>query len=282
MNYQESIQRVCEYIQLNLDEVSDIEIVYQISGFSKFHFHRIFTAFTGISVSKFIGLCRFKRASYQLAFQSDKSILEIALEAGFESHEVFTRFFKRIQGQTPSEFRNHPHWQNWHENFNYQLPRKKLEMNVEIISRNLEKIAYISHQGDPKKVLETAKKFIKWRESTYVSAVNNCRTYGIPYSDPKQSEIEHFRFDIASSIVQDLENSGSDVKQGTIPAGRFAKLRHVGSHDQLEEMVYYLYRQWLPENGEFAGEFPVFFQYHNFIYEVEEQDLITDILLLLK
>lgn len=50
---------------------------------------------------KFIQLSRLKRASFQLAFEPDLKIIEIALQAGFDSPEAFTRAFKRSFDQTP-------------------------------------------------------------------------------------------------------------------------------------------------------------------------------------
>lgn len=281
MNYEQQIQQISDYIQFHLDEKLDIEAIYQLSGFSKFHFHRIFSAYTGVSVTRFIVLCRFKRASYQLAFHLQMNILEIAIDAGFESHEAFTRAFKKLTGQTPSEFRSAPHWQNWHHKLHYNLPRRNTMMNVDIIQRKSEKIAYLTHQGHPQKVLETANHFMIWRKETGLSPIKSSHTYGIPYSDPLEDP-ENFRFDIAGSITQDLPNFTHKIAQGEIPAGRYAKLTHIGSHNELNECIYYLYRQWLNEYQEEAADFPVFFQYHNFIHEVPEHELMTDILLLLK
>ena len=39
---------------------------------------------------------------------SEKGILEIALDYGFSSHEAFTRAFKNLYGITPSDYRRHP------------------------------------------------------------------------------------------------------------------------------------------------------------------------------
>ncbi len=39
-------------------------------------------------------------------------------------------------------------------------------MNVNIVERPAEKIAYLSHLGSPDKVLETAAQFIAWRKET--------------------------------------------------------------------------------------------------------------------
>ncbi|VTN11575.1 DNA gyrase inhibitor [Raoultella terrigena] len=67
-----------------------------------------------------------------------------------------------------------------------------------------------------------------------------------------------------------------------IPAGRCAVLRHQGSHDALTGLAQALYRDWLPGSGEELRDFPLFFHYHNFVHEVAEHELLTDIYLPLK
>lgn len=73
-------------------------------------------------------------------------------------------------------------------------------MNVNIVERPAEKIAYLSHLGSPDKVFETAARFIAWRKETGLSPVTKSRTYGIPFADPEQIPSDEFRFDIAGSI----------------------------------------------------------------------------------
>lgn len=155
-------------------------------------------------------------------------------------------------------------------------------MKVDIIDRPLEKIAFITHTGNPNKVLETAKQFIEWRQTSGLSPVKTSATYGIPYADPEQVSPNEFRFDIAGSVEHAVPDNTYHVQNGVIPAGRYAVIRHLGSHDSIKDTVYYLFRQWLPTVNEEAGDFPVFFNYLNFVHEVSENELITDIYLLLK
>ena len=108
--YDVRIARVCEYINQNLNQVLTLERLSDVAAFSKYHFHRVFSVYTGMSVTKFIQLARLKRASFRLAFEKEKRIIDIALEAGFESPESFARAFKRTFDQSPSEFRAEPRW----------------------------------------------------------------------------------------------------------------------------------------------------------------------------
>jgi AraC family transcriptional regulator len=48
------------------------------------------------------------------------------------------------------------------------------------------------------------------------------------------------------------------------------------------ESIYPLYRDWLPQSGEYLRDFPLYFHYLNLITETPEHDLVTDIYLPLK
>jgi len=50
----------------------------------------------------------------------------------------------------------------------------------------------------------------------------------------------------------------------------------------MDEKIYYLYGQWLPESGEELRDSPFFFHYINLFPQVAEHELITDIYLPLK
>ena len=122
MNDAEKIQRVCEYINLHLDEPLNLTVLCQQVYVSKYHFHRLFAAYTGVTLMDFVQMGRMKRASYQLAFKPEMNIIDIALQAGFDSHEAFGRAFKRRFQQTPSGFRKQANWPFWHEQLRATLP----------------------------------------------------------------------------------------------------------------------------------------------------------------
>ena len=281
--YDARISRVCEYVNHNLNEALTLDRLSEVAALSKYHFHRVFSAYTGMSVTKFIQLARLKRASFRLAFEKEKRIIDIALEAGFESPESFARAFKRTFDQSPSEFRVEPRWSDWHTRFDFQIQRSgDRTMKVEIVNFETTKVAVLEHLGPPEKVLETAGKFIAWRKESGLSPVKTSKTFGIPYSDPKTTEPEKFRWDVCGSIEGEVPSNRYGVKAGVIPGGRCALVRHKGSHDVMDGSIYYVYRDWLAESGEELRGFPCFFHYLNFVHEVDECDLLTDIYVPLK
>src|SRR6266700_5298394 len=112
-NYQARMRRVLDYIDRHLDSDLDLETVSGVAAFSKFHFHRQFTATFGLSVHRYVQLARMKRASYRLAFRDDQTVTDIAMDADYDAPDAFARAFRQRFGQSPSEFRKSPDWEPW-------------------------------------------------------------------------------------------------------------------------------------------------------------------------
>jgi AraC family transcriptional regulator len=280
-DYAQRMRAVFDYISQNLDEEFDLDKLSAIACFSKYHFHRQFSDYTGIGVFKYVQMMRLKRASYRLAFNKDKRIIEIALDAQFENPESFSRAFKLHIGQTPSGFRKHPDWSTWHTLFRFPKPfiAGAKKMDVKIVDFDETRIAYLEHRAAPERVLETANQFIEWRKDSKLSPVESSKTFGIVYDNPEITPPDEFRFDIAGTVEGEVPPNAQGVKTGAIPGGRCAVVRHVGSHDNIGDAVRYLYGKWLPESGEELRDYPVFFHYLNLIPFVDEHELLTDVYL---
>jgi AraC family transcriptional regulator len=282
MSLAEQINRVCSHIVQHLDEELSLDQLSRVAAVSKYHLHRVFVAQTGMTLFKFIQLSRLRKASYQLAFNKDTKIIDIALDAGYESPEAFARSFKKTFGRTPSQFRNQPQWLEWQLTQNQLVQPGEREMKVAVVEFKETKVAVLEHCGAPERVMESVEKFIQWRKTTGLSPVKTSQSFGVPFRDPNTAPPEEFRFDICGSIDADVPANEYGVKTGTIPGGRCAMIRHYGSRDTISDSVYSLYRQWLPDSGEEPRDYPCYFRYVNLLPEVDECDLITEIYLPIK
>ncbi|WP_407274995.1 GyrI-like domain-containing protein [Halothiobacillus sp. DCM-1] len=281
--YAARLHKVLDYIESHLDELLTVEQLSQVAHFSKFHFHRQFAEYTGSSVFRYIQRLRLKQASYRLAFEHSTKIVDIALGAGFENPESFSRAFKNLFDQSPSEFRRHPDWESWHACYRLKLPERKQTMQVDIVDFKMTRIATMEHRGPVEWLNETVGQFIAWRKASGLSPKQSSRTFGIAYDNPDTTEPDKFRFDICGEVSTDVPADPSGVVTKLIPAGRCARVRHLGSHSSLgESVIYPLYREWLPHSGEELRDFPIFFHYLNLIPETAEHELVTDVYLPLK
>lgn len=104
MQHEIIINNTIAYIEERLHEPLIIADIADQAGFSKFHFHRIFSAAIGLSITDYIRMRRLANASTALLY-SDERIIDIALLYHFESQEVFTRAFKRYYHLPPGQYR---------------------------------------------------------------------------------------------------------------------------------------------------------------------------------
>ena len=280
--YAERFNRVFDYIDKHLEEELSVDFLSQVANFSKFHFHRQFSEYCGISVIRYIQLMRLKRASYRLAFNPLERIIDIALDAGFENPESFSRAFKISIGITPSAFRKKPEWEPWIERFQIPNRKRNINMEVKIVNFNQTKIAVLEHRGDPKLVNNSVKTFIEWRKKSGLSPVTSSKSLGIVYDNPETTAPQDFRFDICGSVMEAVPANPQNIINKHIPEGRCAVVQHQGSYERIGEAAYYLYRDWLPGSGEELRDFPLFFHYLNLGSDTREQDLLTDVYLPLK
>lgn len=285
MNYQKRIEKVVEYIGKHLDEPLSLEKLCEVACCSKYHFHRLFTANCGVSLSNYIRWLRLKRAAHQLSIYKGETILNIALDAGFESHEAFSRAFKQICGQSPSEFKSQPDWAFW-EKPPYAITFQGNKcMNVTIENKPQKRLAVMEHHGDPLKMVETINKLIAWAKAQPIDlSPRPGRSFGFGYQDPRTTPPEEFRFDLAIHVPDDYRLDDT-VLEKILPAGRYAVTTHKGSRDNIGDTIYPLYRDWihrLDEEHEELADFPCVFHYINFEHEVAETELLTEIWVLLK
>lgn len=280
--YEEKMKDVCDFINQNLENDLSLEKISRFAGISKYHFHRLFSSHIRVSLTNYIQLQRLKRASYRLVFNKDMKIVDIAFEAQFESHEVFSRAFKKNFSLTPIEFRNNPDWEKWHNIYRFNVNKGENTMEVKIIDFVEIQVAVLEYKGNPALLNQKIPQFIAWRKSTGLSPINSSRTFGIAYNDPNNCHPDEFRFDICGEIKKDIPANEFGVVQKTLSGGKCAVIRHLGSRDNLEVPIYYLYRTWLPESKQELRNFPLYFEYKNLYPETPESELITDIFLPLR
>lgn len=287
-HYRARFRKVLAYIDAHLDDALSVEQLGAVAAFSKYHFHRQFSAFFGIGVHKYVQLRRLKRASYQLAFRSHRPIIDIALAHGYESPESFARAFRKSIGQSPSEFRKQPQWHAWYAIYQ---PLSELRINhmstptqpeqVRVIHVDDIRVAVFEHRGDPRLVGNSVRRFIEWRKQNKLPPSVSA-TFNILHDNPAEVAPEDYRVDLCAATGREVADNPFGVVGKTIPGGRCAVLRHVGSDDTLVESIRYLYSEWLPQSGEELRDFPAYLQRVSFFPDTAENDAIVDIFLPLR
>lgn len=101
------VDEIDERIKNHDDEALTLDSLSKRLGYSEFHTTRKFKEVSGMQFREYLRLRRLAFALKEVR-DSEKSILDIAFNYGFSSHEAFTRAFKSAYGVTPSEYRKRP------------------------------------------------------------------------------------------------------------------------------------------------------------------------------
>ncbi|SDX47479.1 helix-turn-helix domain-containing protein [Tepidimicrobium xylanilyticum] len=96
------IQKSIDYIEENLKAELTVEELAKNSGFSLFHYYRIFQTESGMPVMQYILLRKLKNAIYEIS--CGKKAIDVALDYGFETYAGFFKAFKREFGTSPTQY----------------------------------------------------------------------------------------------------------------------------------------------------------------------------------
>lgn len=106
-DYLDRIRRVLRFVQEHLDDELSPSVLADVARLSIYHFHRVFRARVGESLAEHVRRIRLERAAGALR-RTDDRVIDIALSAGYDAHEPFTRAFHARFGMPPSAWRRQP------------------------------------------------------------------------------------------------------------------------------------------------------------------------------
>jgi AraC family transcriptional regulator len=102
---QRQLMQVFDYIHEHLDQDIKLADLAGLIGMSQFHFSHLFKQSLGTSPYQYLLQQRIELAK-QLLKQTKRSIMDIALECGFNSHSHLSKQFRQLTGMTPKRYRS--------------------------------------------------------------------------------------------------------------------------------------------------------------------------------
>ncbi|MBU3144097.1 helix-turn-helix domain-containing protein [Clostridium sp. CF012] len=103
-DYFNELQKTLDYIEEHIKDDITLEQLSALCFYSTHHYHRVFQSVIGIPVADYIKKRKLSVAAGEIV-GTDKKIIDIALDYGFNCHETFSRAFKRIFDITPNDYR---------------------------------------------------------------------------------------------------------------------------------------------------------------------------------
>ncbi|MEM9082311.1 MAG: AraC family transcriptional regulator [Planctomycetota bacterium] len=292
-DYRDRIIRVLRHMQDHLDEEMTPAELAKVASFSAYHFQRVFRSLTGESVMSHIRRLRLERAALALLSEkgdTEQGITGLAFDAGYRSHEAFTRAFSAHFGRSPREFRQHGrsvHLPTVPSGVHYGALEELKEWNfieTECISMEVEikqvpgvKYAYLEHKG-PYEGIGTCFEQLFGIAGKAGMLGPGMESFGLYYDDPDSTPAEKLRSRACLKVGENPQFDPSiGLKVDQRAGGQYAVVMYRGPYENLKQPYDFLYREWLPESGHEPADAPCFEIYINNPQEVKPEDLLTQI-----
>ncbi len=272
--YLHQILRVQDYVFAHLDKDFCLEELSEIAHLSPYHFHRIFKGVVGEPIGAYIRRIRLDRSALGLIY-TQRGIVGIALDAGFESHEAFTRAFKKQFGITPSLYRKDRMCLS--PLYEPEGSEGKLEMEVVIEQIGEVHLAYVKHVG-PYHASQVAWDTLLGDAAVAKTLGPETQAIGIAYDNPDVTDDDKIRYDACFSVPRDFVAT-VPVGTRTLAGGRYATVIHRGRYEDLEGVYRYLFSDWMASyrGDRGVGCSPCVEFYLNDPRETAPEDLLTKI-----
>ncbi|KMK75479.1 AraC family transcriptional regulator [Alkalihalobacillus pseudalcaliphilus] len=98
------LNKVLEYIDTNYSDSLTVDTAAKMSNLSPYYFCRLFKTATGRSFVQYVNERRIEKA-HMLLTKTDLSIMEVALQTGFNDANYFSRAYKKFRKESPSAAR---------------------------------------------------------------------------------------------------------------------------------------------------------------------------------
>ncbi len=287
-DYRQRLLRVQLHIQEHLDEEITLPELARLAHFSPFHFHRVFRGMTGESVAGYVRRLRIERAAVFLQ-NTRRPVTRIAFEAGYDSHEAFTRAFRAHFGMAPSAYRL-ARVAGVEKLGTARLAsakgRRSLRryiishsggktMKVEIREVPAMRVAFVRHVGPYAQCKGAWDKLCMWAGRKGLVGAGT-RMFGVGHDDPDVTPPEKIRYDACVTIDDDVQGEG-EINVQSIGGGRYMVATHNGPYEKLSETYAALCGQWAPRSGEELRSAPCLEEYLNDPGSTVPEDLLTDV-----
>lgn len=275
--YSLRIKKVAHYINENYDKKLTLALLSEISCFSQFHFHRLFTAFLDETPANFINRIRLEKSAYYLTYFEDQSITEIAFKCGFDSSSSFSRAFKKHFNISASQWREKNSkicqtesniGKEYGSGTKYISHHNKiknihLEEDVEINIKNMPAmhLAYAAHlEGYNDGIAEAYDKLCTWAAPKGLLA-GDVKFVGISWDDPDITPANKCRFYACMTVPQNTE-TGGEINLYDLPATTCIVAKLEGPAEKIKETYDIIYKQYLPSSGYQPDDIPCFEIYY--------------------
>jgi AraC family transcriptional regulator len=285
--YARAIQAAIEHIAGHLDDALELGALARLACLSPFHFHRVFRGMVGETPLELARRLRLERAAWRLR-DTQPAVTEIAFDAGYETHEAFTRAFRASYSTSPSGFRLRKYQRieiaaacgvHFSENGTIPafVPRTTGGPSMEVEIKNMpeRRVGTVRHVGPYNQIPQAFERLgaIAGPAGLLRHASDMIAIY---HDDPESTPQDQLRSDAAVVVPQGVDLPKGLVEQH-IAGGRYARTVHVGPYEQLGDAWARFLGEWIPASGNRIGDGVSYEIYMNTPAQVPKQELRTEL-----
>jgi AraC family transcriptional regulator len=275
-SYLARLDRVVDHIYAHLDEEIRPEGLAEVACLSPCHWHRIYVAMRGETISATIRRLRLLKAADRLA-NSDLSIGAIAERAGYSGVDSFARAFREAYGKTPADYRatgSHAAFKAATEAEDH----KGFPVAIETLTAT--RCASVAHRGAYLQIDQAMGRLLTALGAQKIMAPDQPMR-ALFFDDPDLVSVEALRSRACSPVAEGLPLA-PPLEEILLRGGLYARLRYRGPYADMKGAYRWLLGVWLPQSGYEPDDDPIFEAYLNNPLLVAPAELMTDIHLPLK
>jgi AraC family transcriptional regulator len=263
----DSIKRMNDalnYIEENLDNEIDLKEVARLAFCSEYHFQRMFSFLSGITLSEYIRRRRLTLAAFELN-NSNVRIIDLAVKYGYSSPDSFTRAFQGLHGLTPSEARHNGKSLKSYPKMTFQLSiNGGNEMNYRIKEKEafriigiMKRVPIVFNGVNPE--IAAMWKSLDEKTIATLKGISNVEPLGlisasVNFSEGRmeeKGELDHY---IGTATTKECPDNLAALE---VPASTWAVFEAVGPFpDTLQNIWGRIYSEWFPSSGYEQAEGP--------------------------
>lgn len=257
MDLLKNMNRAIQYIEENLTHDIDFKEAAKIACCSEYHFKRMFSFLTGITLSEYIRRRRLTLAAFELK-DSKVKVIDIAMKYGYNSPDSFARAFQNLHGITPSEARNNGHLLKAYPRMTFQLSIKGgNEMNYRIVEKEafrivgIKKRVPIIFQGENPEITAMWKT-LNMEKINKLKELSNVEPKGLiqastNFSEGRMEEKGYLDHYIGVATTNECPENFSKLE---VSASTWAVFEAIGPFpDTVQDVWGRIYSEWFPTSN---------------------------------
>lgn len=253
-DYFQSVYKVVHFIEMHYAEDLDLDTLAKLSGFSKYHFHRIFLSIVGENLNAFIRKVRLSKSTGKLA--NGLNVTEVAMQSGYETPASFAKAFKERFGFSPKEFSK-------------KFRRGNGTMiEPKIVEFEDTKVFYVRRMGEY--MVSSGKAWEVLMGFAYAQKIKHKKNlmgkeammFGIGHDCPDTTPAKDLRYDACITHDDTSVKPEGEIGVKLIEGGKCLCYLHKGSYEGVKE-VYANMMDYIISNDMTMDDKPAFEKYYN-------------------